>query len=92
MFHARLHANHMMVYFIVFIDDGQAIGRLMDKPKTTRVSHDHWLKDAILLLAKEGFTALTVDGIAARIGVTRGSFYHHFKSRQSLVKKMLEIG
>jgi TetR/AcrR family transcriptional repressor of nem operon len=32
-----------------------------------------------------GYTAATVDDICAAAGVTRGSFFHHFRSKEQLV-------
>jgi TetR/AcrR family transcriptional repressor of nem operon len=42
-----------------------------------------------LMLAK-GFVATTVDEICAAAGVTKGSFFHYFKSKDDLAKAVLE--
>ncbi|MEV3961230.1 helix-turn-helix domain-containing protein [Nocardia sp. NPDC050193] len=39
---------------------------------------DDWLKAGYTVLAEEGFRALKLDEICRRLGVTKGSFYHHF--------------
>ncbi|GLD00937.1 hypothetical protein Mkiyose1088_28030 [Mycobacterium kiyosense] len=39
---------------------------------------DAWLQIGYEVLAEEGFKALKLDVITARLGVTRGSFYWHF--------------
>ena len=39
---------------------------------------DDWLQAGYSLLAEEGFTALRVDKLSARLGITKGSFYWHF--------------
>ncbi|CAL9611321.1 hypothetical protein SUDANB99_05605 [Streptomyces sp. enrichment culture] len=38
-----------------------------------------WLEEGLRVLGEEGAPALTVDRLAARLGLTKGSFYHHFK-------------
>lgn len=40
---------------------------------------------------KDGFAASTLNGIAARAGVTRGAFYWHFQSKEDLLKALWEV-
>jgi len=54
-----------------------------------RLSRNSWLKVALELLQNEGINAVTVDAMALKLGITRGSFYHHFKDRNDLSKEML---
>lgn len=49
-----------------------------------------WIDVAIDVLAKEGVTGLRVEVLAKRCGVTKGSFYWHFKDRQALLDAVLE--
>ncbi|MBI4490372.1 MAG: TetR/AcrR family transcriptional regulator, partial [Deltaproteobacteria bacterium] len=42
-----------------------------------------------LMLAK-GFVATTVDEICEAAGVTKGSFFHYFKSKEDLGKSVLD--
>ncbi len=45
----------------------------------------HKLLDAALSVIREkGFSATTVDDLCARAGVTKGAFFHHFASKESL--------
>src|SRR5262249_46241776 len=37
-----------------------------------------WAEAALQLIAEQGLGALTVSALAARLGVTKGSFYWHF--------------
>ncbi|MFA9476584.1 MAG: TetR/AcrR family transcriptional regulator [Filomicrobium sp.] len=55
-----------------------------------RLSRDDWLLAGLQLLRKEGIARVTVDRLAAELGITRGSFYHHFKNRRDLLKDMLD--
>ncbi|WP_433273406.1 TetR/AcrR family transcriptional regulator [Actinosynnema sp. CS-041913] len=43
------------------------------------VSKRDWLDIGLRVLAREGAPALTVERLSGRLGVTKGSFYHHFK-------------
>jgi AcrR family transcriptional regulator len=48
-----------------------------------------WAEAALQLIAEAGLGRLTVDALAARLGVTKGSFYWHFKSRSDLLAAAL---
>ncbi len=37
-----------------------------------------WLDEGIAVLAAEGSQALTIERLSGRLGLTKGSFYHHF--------------
>ncbi|HEY8166404.1 MAG TPA: helix-turn-helix domain-containing protein [Gemmatimonadaceae bacterium] len=55
-----------------------------------RLSSADWIKAATELLVDEGITAVAVEPIAARLGATKGSFYHHFRNRDALIAATLE--
>jgi TetR/AcrR family transcriptional repressor of nem operon len=42
------------------------------------------LDAAILIIRKKGYAATSVDELCARAGVTKGAFFHHFPSKDSL--------
>lgn len=44
-----------------------------------RLSREQWLDHGLLNLAESGFTSLKADTLAKSLGVSRGSFYWHFK-------------
>ncbi|MBX7432444.1 TetR/AcrR family transcriptional regulator [Mycobacterium sp. Y57] len=44
-----------------------------------RLSIDDWIQAGFAILADEGLQALKVDRLCSRLGVTKGSFYWHFK-------------
>lgn len=48
-----------------------------------------WAEAALQMIAESGLSALTVDALAARLGVTKGSFYWHFKGRTELLRSAL---
>jgi AcrR family transcriptional regulator len=48
-----------------------------------------WAEAALQLIAEKGLAALTISALAARLGVTKGSFYWHFTGRDALVAAAL---
>jgi AcrR family transcriptional regulator len=48
-----------------------------------------WAEAALQLIAEKGLRALTVSALAARLGVTKGSFYWHFQGRSQLLAAAL---
>lgn len=60
-----------------------------NKPKL-RLSRRNWLDTALELLHNDGINSVTVEALAKQLGITRGSFYHHFKDRKDLSNEMLE--
>jgi AcrR family transcriptional regulator len=57
-------------------------------PKNAGQSRETWLTAALEQLRAEGPGGLAVDRIARRLGVTRGSFYHHFENLEDLVEQL----
>lgn len=57
------------------------------KPRLTR---QDWIDTAIRLLIEAGIGSVSIEQIATHLGVTRGSFYHHFADREELLKAMLD--
>ena len=49
-----------------------------------------WVDTAIDVLASSGISGLRVEVLAKRCGVTKGSFYWHFKDRQALLDAVLQ--
>ena len=55
-----------------------------------RLSADDWAQGALDLIAEQGMASVAVEPLARRLGVTKGSFYWHFPSREALLKAALE--
>jgi AcrR family transcriptional regulator len=49
-----------------------------------------WIEAAIAMLAEDNVEALRVDTLAEKLGVTKGSFYWHFKGRDDLLFAVLD--
>lgn len=57
---------------------------------TSRRTRLDWLDAGLVLLREEGNQGLTVEAMCARMERTKGSFYHHFSSRDDFVVQLLE--
>lgn len=69
-------------------------GRSKDSSKNARRSpldRARWVEIATEVLASEGIAGLRVEVLAKRCGVTKGSFYWHFKDRQALFDEVLAV-
>jgi AcrR family transcriptional regulator len=49
-----------------------------------------WIAEATSVLVDSGIDSVRVDVLAKRLGVTRGSFYWHFKDRDDLLAHVLD--
>ena len=56
----------------------------------TRAGRPDWIMAALTLLGRSGIDAVRVEPLADKLGVTKGSFYWHFKDRDALHMAMLE--
>ena len=60
------------------------------KSERTRLSAEDWEEAALRLIAEQGVNAVAVEALARQLGVTKGSFYWHFRTREALVQAALE--
>jgi hypothetical protein len=59
----------------------------LDEPTLTKAD---WAEAALQFIAEAGLRAVTVNALAVRLGVTKGSFYWHFKSHSELLACALD--
>jgi len=59
-------------------------------PQSARLTPEDWLDHGLRSLSREGFTALKADRLARSLGVSRGSFYWHFKDIGAFRAAVLE--
>lgn len=57
----------------------------------TQLDRNDWIEAAIEVLAEQGIAGLRVEVLAKNFGVTKGSFYWHFKDRQDLLSAVLQV-
>ncbi|MBL0422366.1 TetR/AcrR family transcriptional regulator [Ramlibacter sp. AW1] len=55
-----------------------------------QLTPERWIEAAIEVLVVEGIDHVRVDTLAADLGVTRGSFYWHFRDRDDLLRRVLQ--
>jgi AcrR family transcriptional regulator len=49
------------------------------------------VQTAIELFARDGFDKVTVDDICRKVGVTKGAFYNHFKSKDEVILEEFKV-
>jgi AcrR family transcriptional regulator len=55
-----------------------------------RLTRQDWIDNALDLLAKAGIGAVSIERLSQSLGITRGSFYHHFSDRNDLLRALLD--
>ena len=61
--------------------------RRVDRGRATR---DRLVAAAVELFAARGFEATSIEAVLEQTGVSRGSLYHHFASKQSLFEAVVD--
>ncbi len=59
-------------------------------PARARLSASDWDRAALDVIAADGLAALSIEALARTLGVTKGSFYWHFPTREALITAALE--
>lgn len=61
-----------------------------DGATASRLTREDWVQAAYRMLSDNGSRSLNVEALAKRLGVTKGSFYWHFKDRAALLEAVLD--
>lgn len=61
------------------------------KKTNHRLSREEWLRLALEEVSKKGGAKLRIDKLAKSLGVTKGSFYWHFKDRGDFIKSLVQF-
>lgn len=56
------------------------------KKQKAHLTKNKIYKIAIQLIREKGYANVTIDEICKKSGVTKGAFYHHFKSKESILQ------
>ena len=56
----------------------------MTKIQTQHVSKTKILDAAMQVIRAKGYSAMTIEDVCLAAGLTKGSFFHHFKSKEAL--------
>jgi AcrR family transcriptional regulator len=57
--------------------------------ESTRLSAQDWARAALRAIADGGLAAVAVEPLARTLGVTKGSFYAHYRNRDELITAAL---
>jgi TetR/AcrR family transcriptional regulator of autoinduction and epiphytic fitness len=60
------------------------VPRISFKAQMLKVREDAIVQSVNRLLAEKGFDAMTVDEVAAKVGIAKASLYKHFSSKEDL--------
>ncbi len=66
-------------------------GRRTTTARKQRLDRETWLESTLEALASRGPQVLTLDKLCRALGVSRGSFYWHFKDRADFVQHLAEF-
>jgi len=69
---------------------GKAAMKSAGKNERSTLSAADWEQAAVELIAEKGVQAVAIEPLARRMGITKGSFYWHFSSRESLLEQALK--
>ncbi len=78
------------------LERDDALIPVVDEPgglrERQRVARGEAILDAAFaLMVEQGYDALTMEAVATRVGISRQTLYHHFKSRDEIVLRALLI-
>ncbi len=59
--------------------------------KATLLDRETWVRAAARALSSAGVAAVRVEALARELGVTKGSFYWHFRDRNELLSELLAV-
>lgn len=60
------------------------------EPVRPTLTPERWIEAATDVLVDQGIDHVRVDVLAGQLGVTRGSFYWHFRDREELLRRVLQ--
>jgi TetR/AcrR family transcriptional repressor of nem operon len=59
-------------------------------PKDGTVTREKILDAAQGLILERGYAGMTVDSVLERVGITKGAFFYHFKSKDELARALIK--
>lgn len=67
----------------------RSAARAAAEPERASLTPEAWIDAATQVLVDQGIDHVRVDVLAGQLGVTRGSFYWHFRDREDLLRRVL---
>jgi AcrR family transcriptional regulator len=68
----------------------RAVARATADATRATLTPETWIEAATEVLVDQGIDRVRVDVLATQLGVTRGSFYWHFRDREDLLRRVLQ--
>ncbi|HEX3982384.1 MAG TPA: TetR/AcrR family transcriptional regulator [Acidisoma sp.] len=62
----------------------------MDNSLRSKRTRDAAIAAALAIVTREGATRLTIDAIARESGISKGGILHHFRTKEAVLKALLE--
>lgn len=59
-------------------------------PVREALTPERWIEAATEVLVDQGIDHVRIDALAQQLGITRGSFYWHFRDREDLLRRVLQ--
>src|SRR5688572_31931969 len=59
-------------------------------PRTGTETRERILSAAQELILNRGYAGMTLDDLLARVGVTKGAFFYHFKAKDDLARALIQ--
>ncbi len=72
------------------MEDNGLMSKLETANRASKLRAEDWVEEAYRAIAKGGVDAVAVEPLAKQLGVTKGSFYWHFKNRDALLEATLK--
>lgn len=63
---------------------------MVRKNESLNLTRQDWINQGLKVLAEKGVETVRVEPLAKLMGVTKGSFYWHFKNREALLSAVLQ--
>jgi len=64
--------------------------RMVRKNQLSNLTRQDWIEQGLKTLAETGVETVRVEPLAKVMGVTKGSFYWHFKNREDFLEAILQ--
>jgi AcrR family transcriptional regulator len=64
--------------------------RMVKNNEISNLTRQDWINQGLKTLAESGVETVRVEPLAKLMGVTKGSFYWHFKNREDLLEAVLQ--
>jgi AcrR family transcriptional regulator len=68
----------------------KSAGRALRRGEVPGLTRQDWAEAGLQVIHARGLGGLTIDAVAAHLGVTKGSFYWHFENRAAFLEAALE--